>query len=723
MKPPKLSLATQVFVGLGAGVLVGLFFGEMVSWLKVLGDIFIGGLQMTVLPYVVISLVAGLGRLNARQARDLAVSGGLVMLLLWGLVLLMVVLAPLAFPSRETASFFSRAMVEEPEPVNFFELYIPANPFYSLANTLVPAAVVFAIALGVALMGVREKDRVIEVLDALAAALMRITQFVAGLAPYGVFAIVASTAGTLSIKDFGRMQVYVLTQALVAVFLVLWVLPALVSTLTPIRAREVFRKTRDALVTAFATGNLLIVLPILSERSKDLLRESEGGDEPLANSADILVPASFNFPSMGKLLSLLFVPFAAWFVGQPFSLTQYPGFLATGFASFFGNVIMAMPFLLNLQQIPSDLLQLFLAGDVIGGRFGTLLAAMHTVAFALLGAYAMQGKLRVRWGPLCRSLGTTAVLTVALLGGARLAFGTFLKEEYTKDKALAQMQTLMRPQDAIVHREPPPLPPLGDPAMSRLERIRARDTLRVGYVPETVPYVFWNNAGDLVGFDVEMANALAREIGVTASFVPVGFEDFTRRLEEGYCDIVMSGLVVTTELGLEVQFSESYLTATLSFLTRDYRRGDFVDAGRLDELGPVRLGIGDVPYYRDKIQEAMPQAELVSVLSAKDTHRILAAAQSDLDAILMPAEEAAVWSVMYPEFGVAIPKPDPLRIPVAYAMGPGDEELADLVNMWIELKRNDGTIDRLYRYWIEGRALESHAPRWSVIRDVLGWVR
>jgi Na+/H+-dicarboxylate symporter/ABC-type amino acid transport substrate-binding protein len=634
----------------------------------------------------------------------------------------MVVLAPLAFPSRETASFFSRAMVEEPPPVNFFELYIPANPFYSLANTLVPAAVVFAIALGVALMAVPAKERVIGPLDALAAALMRVTQFVAGLAPYGVFAIVASTAGTLSIQDFGRMQVYVLTQALVAVFLVLWVLPALVSALTPIRYGEIFRKTRDALVTAFATGNLLIVLPILSERSKDMLLASGRGDEALANSADILVPASFNFPSMGKLLSLLFVPFAAWFVGQSFTLPQYPGYLATGFASFFGNVIMAMPFLLNLQQIPSDLLQLFLAGDVIGGRFGTLLAAMHTVVFALLGAYAMQGKLRVHWGRLLRMSTITVMLLVALLGGARLAFSTLLKEDYTKDEALAQMQTLMRPQDAIVHREPAPLPPMGDPSASRVERIRARDTLRVGYVPETVPYVFWNSKGDLVGFDVEMANALAREIGVTASFVPVEFEDFPRRLEEGYCDLVMSGLAVTTELGLEVQFSESYLRATISFLTRDHRRRDFVDAGGLDKLGPLRLGIGDVPYYRDKVQEAMPQAELVSVRSATDTHRVLAAAQSDLDAIVMPAEEAAVWSVMYPGFGVAIPKPDPLRIPVAYAMAPGDEELADLVNMWIELKRNDGTIDRLYRYWIEGRALEKTAPRWSVIRNLLKWV-
>lgn len=121
--------------------------------------------------------------------------------------------------------------------------------------------------------------------------------------------------------------------------------------------------------------------------------------------------------------------------------------------------------------------------------------------------------------------------------------------------------------------------------------------------------------------------------------------------------------------------------------------------------------------------EVLPAAQWVSVRSAREIHQLLAAEQPEVDAIVMTAEEAAVWSVVYPRYGVAIPKPDALRIPVAYAIAPKDEELADLVDMWIELKRSDGTIDRLYRHWIEGKALDSQEPRWSVIRDVLHWVQ
>jgi hypothetical protein len=45
------------------------------------------------------------------------------------------------------------------------------------------------------------------------------------------------------------------------------------------------------------------------------------------------------------------------------------------------------------------------------------------------------------------------------------------------------------------------------------------------------------------------------------------------------------------------------------------------------------------------------------------------------------------------------------------------------VNSWIELKRRDRTLDRLYDHWILGESAEHAKPRWSVIRDVLGWVQ
>ena len=60
-----MSLSSRIFLGLLAGVATGLFLGELAAPLKVLGDIFVKLLQITVLPYIVVSLVAGIGQMEA----------------------------------------------------------------------------------------------------------------------------------------------------------------------------------------------------------------------------------------------------------------------------------------------------------------------------------------------------------------------------------------------------------------------------------------------------------------------------------------------------------------------------------------------------------------------------------------------------------------------------------------------------------------------------------
>ena len=65
-----MSLSTRVLIGLFSGVAAGVFFGELTAPLKIAGDAFIQLLQMTVLPYIVVSLIAGLGSLTYRDASE-----------------------------------------------------------------------------------------------------------------------------------------------------------------------------------------------------------------------------------------------------------------------------------------------------------------------------------------------------------------------------------------------------------------------------------------------------------------------------------------------------------------------------------------------------------------------------------------------------------------------------------------------------------------------------
>src|SRR5262245_17727474 len=137
----KMTSSTKILVGLVSGVLVGIFFGEHASALKLVADGFVKLLQMTVLPYITLSIVTSLGALSFAQVKILGLRAGTVLVGLWFLALVFTFLVPLAFPAVETASFFSAALVERRPPFNFIDLFIPSNPFHALSNNVVPAVV------------------------------------------------------------------------------------------------------------------------------------------------------------------------------------------------------------------------------------------------------------------------------------------------------------------------------------------------------------------------------------------------------------------------------------------------------------------------------------------------------------------------------------------------------------------------------------------------------
>ena len=412
-----MTFSRKILVGLVLGVATGLFLGDLAAPFRLLADAFVRLLQMTVLPYVTVSLITGIGSLDPATARRIFLRVGALALVLWALALGAVFLMPLAFPALQSASFFSTTMIEERASVDFLSLYIPSNPFHSLANSVVPAVVLFSAVLGIALMGVNGKERLIEWLQIVERTLARANRLVVRLTPLGLFAIAALTAGTLDLEQVARLRVYLIAYGAMALLLSLWVLPGLVACLTPIPARRVLESTQDVLITAFMTADLFIVLPPLVERSKRLLAEHGSPEAAEGSPPDVIVPAFYNFPHAAKMLSLSFVLFAAWYSETTLTVLDYPRLAAVGIVSLFGSINVSFPFLLDFAHVPADTFQLFLATGVLNSRFGTLAAAMHMVVLALAGTYALSGKLRLSPKPLIRYGLVTAGITAATLVG------------------------------------------------------------------------------------------------------------------------------------------------------------------------------------------------------------------------------------------------------------------------------------------------------------------
>jgi Na+/H+-dicarboxylate symporter len=210
-----------------------------------------------------------------------------------------------------------------------------------------------------------------------------------------VFAIAAAAAGTMTIEEFGRLQVYLVSFNVAVLLLTFWVLPMMLTPMTPFKYKDIVGLSRDALVTAFTTGNLFVVLTVLTENCKAVFEKYNLRREKTDSYIDVIIPVSFNFPNMGKLIMLLFVLFAVWFMGIKFTATQYGTFVFSGLLSFFGGVDVALPFMLDLLQLPSDMYQLYVVTGIINGRSATLLAAMNLIVFTMLATASQTGVMKI----------------------------------------------------------------------------------------------------------------------------------------------------------------------------------------------------------------------------------------------------------------------------------------------------------------------------------------
>jgi hypothetical protein len=178
-------------------------------------------------------------------------------------------------------------------------------------------------------------------------------------------------------------------------------------------------------------------------------------------------------------------------------------------------------------------------------------------------------------------------------------------------------------------------------------------------------------------------------------------------------------MLASPDLAVEVTFSEPYLDLVNAFLVPDHQRNRFYDMEAVSRMRGLSVAMRESAYFRDRGMAVLPHARIRNVLSplnfVKDQGQTF-------DVMVMPAQEAAAWSLLYPEYSVVVPKGAGSKIPVAFPLPYGEKALADYLNLWTRLNKKNGTIDDLYDRWILGKRHAEIAPRWSIVRDVLHWV-
>jgi Na+/H+-dicarboxylate symporter/ABC-type amino acid transport substrate-binding protein len=700
-------------------VLCGVLFGEYCSFLDVVGQAYVGLLQMTVLPYVTVAIVAKLGRLDLTQARRLGKVALVILLLFWLLGVALVVAVSIMLPPVDGAAFFSPKPIEPTEGASdFLTMFIPANIYHALAGNVVPAVVVFCLFFGAALISVPGKEPLLDFLDLCSDGLSRINLFLVRLAPFGLFALTAAAAGTMGFDELSRLQAYLIMFTLACLVAAFGVLPLLVSSLTPVSYRKFLRSAQEPMLTAIATGKLFVVLPQIVDKCEELTDPAYDPSHhpPGHSTASVLVPLAYPFPHLGKILAFVFVSFAAWYVGRDLQPGETTYMATTGASASFASPLITIPFLLDMFQLPQDLMPLFLAPGFITTRLADVVGVAHLMALTVIASHALQGTLQVRWRPLCFStLGLVACLSLAV--GMSRWYLTTTAPSYDLDNRMLSLEIASPHLDTVVYRDGDEIPPRTVPTGDTLTTVAHGGVLRVGYHADHLPYSFFNNKGDLVGYDVELMHRLADRLQVRLEFVPWTYENVVEELGRGDIDVAVGGLIMNPERLLRVAFTAPYTTATLAVVIRDHQRGQFATWESTDARRDLHLAVVGQDMAA-AARRQLPRDQIESIASIRqffDEH------PGGATGLVTSAEEGAAWNILHPEYTVVAPEPV-IQRPVCMAVRLNDLNWVEFLNRWLDYERLDGSLERERIFWIEGGGAKTRPPRWSVFQNVLGWL-
>src|SRR5499426_4490447 len=311
-----MNLAAWVLVGGAAGILVGLLFGDDCAILSPIGFAYVGLLQAAVYPYLICSLLHGLGSLEPGTAWRLFKCGWIFYVAAWIVTFATFAALARAIPEVNPAGIAETAGA--PHSVSsLLGLLIPTDLFTALTQNYVPAVVIFCIFYGVAMQTLKDKQALLSMLETIRLASLKFWNWIVRLAPIGVFALFAVTAGTTPFADLVNMSFYLLLFLIGTCMIAFWVLPALISALAPVRYREVIVELRAALAIAAVTTLSVAALPFVMEATRKLADragiEDPERDEIIRTNLSVAYPLG----QLGNFFVYLFLVFAAYYYKVP----------------------------------------------------------------------------------------------------------------------------------------------------------------------------------------------------------------------------------------------------------------------------------------------------------------------------------------------------------------------------------------------------------------------
>lgn len=225
-----------------------------------------------------------------------------------------------------------------------------------------------------------------------------------------------------------------------------------------------------------------------------------------------------------------------------------------------------------------------------------------------------------------------------------------------------------------------------------------RGVLKVGTTPTYVPFEMTDKQGRIVGFEIDLLQAMSRALGVELELVAVPYTELLSGLMARKFDLIGSGMTVTQERNLKLNFSDSFIVVGQTVLLHPRLAGKVASIEDLDDAG-YRIATTEGTTAEAAAQRFLGAARLSSFATPEEGVRQVVTGAAD--AFIHDAPYNLI-AMTRPENQALLALEQPFTYePLAFGLKKGDYDSLNWINHFLNQVAQDGTYDRLYDKWFK----------------------
>lgn len=223
-----------------------------------------------------------------------------------------------------------------------------------------------------------------------------------------------------------------------------------------------------------------------------------------------------------------------------------------------------------------------------------------------------------------------------------------------------------------------------------------RGVLKVGTTPTYMPFEMIDKHGQIVGFEIDLLQAMSQALGVELELVAVPYGDLLPGLAAKKFDLIGSGMTVTQERNLKLNFSDSFIVVGQTVLLHPSVAGRVGSVEDLDEAG-YRIAVSEGTTGELAARRFLGAAHVTRFANPEDGVRQVV--EGKADAFIHDAPYNLI-ALARPENSALLSLEQPFTFePLAFGLKKGDYDSVNWINHFLNQVAQDGTYDRLHDKW------------------------